>query len=159
MRAIRTAVYLLTFTALFVHFYPAIPAANASYNLQDEEREKLIRTWVGTLCEAPQIKDAGYKCADWVQYGALKQGETKTVEIQLEGGKQYVISGFCDKACTDFNLTLYDDARNQVTKDTSNDDSPVLQFKLANPAKFQLDVDMANCSDAPCRYGVKILSK
>ena len=70
-------------------------------------------------------------------------------------GVEIVLLGFCDYDCKDLDLTLYDDAGNEVTTDVLTDDAPLLQLTPTSKGNYRLVVTMAICNDEPCRYGVQ----
>ena len=49
--------------------------------------------------------------------GLLSSGETGTMDISLEGGREYAIVGICDDACSDIDFTVYDPAGDVLDAD------------------------------------------
>ena len=87
--------------------------------------------------------------------GSLDDDGTERIDLTLDRGVEIVLLGFCDYDCKDLDLTLYDEAGNEVTTDVLTDDAPLLQLTPTSKGNDRLVVTMAICNDEPCRYGVQ----
>ncbi|HET6764245.1 MAG TPA: hypothetical protein VFH27_11255 [Longimicrobiaceae bacterium] len=86
--------------------------------------------------------------------GTLEEGEEATLRLQLTAGVQYVISGVCDNACSDFDLRLADAAGNAVAEDVETDDTPIVRFTPQRTGVYVVSGVMSGCSQDPCHYGI-----
>jgi hypothetical protein len=91
--------------------------------------------------------------------GDLGRGGEDDITLNLRRGVNYVIVGVCDDDCRDIDLGLYDDNGNLVSSDIQRDDFPVIKVRPRWNARFTIRVIMANCSNAPCRYGIGAFGK
>jgi S1-C subfamily serine protease len=101
---------------------------------------------------------SGYE-AQGESFGAVAQGAVEPLDVQLDAAHDYLIVGACDNDCTDLDLALVDTAGNAIASDTATDDKPVLQFAGPGSGSYRLQVTMATCPAAPCRYGVRVFGK
>jgi hypothetical protein len=98
------------------------------------------------LTHDPFIGDLGYGGEDYIR-------------LNLRRGISYAIIGVCDADCRDLDLGLYDDNGNLVDSDIARDDLPVVRVTPRWNAQFTIRVIMADCSSAPCRYGLGAFGK
>lgn len=92
--------------------------------------------------------------------GALGKGATSMMEVTLVGGASYFIAGACDGDCTDMDLRIFAaDSSTPVAEDTAEDDAPMLSFTAPKSGRYMLAVDMAECSESMCYYGVRVFKK
>ncbi len=96
----------------------------------------------------------GYSLTHEPLIGDLGDGGEDVITLNLRRGVTYAILGVCDEDCRDIDLELYDDNGNLVSFDIETDDLPVVRVTPRWNARFVIRVYMANCSNAPCRYGV-----
>jgi hypothetical protein len=88
--------------------------------------------------------------------GALNEGESEEVELELTAGS-YLIIGVCDGDCTDLDLLLSADGE-EVASDFEPDDTPVLVVEVEEGGLLILRVDMPACSSGPCRFGLGVFT-
>jgi hypothetical protein len=88
--------------------------------------------------------------------GALNEGESEEVELELTAGS-FLIIGVCDEDCTDLDLVLTADG-DEIASDLESDDTPVLVVEVEEGGTLTLTVQMATCSSGPCRFGIGIFS-
>lgn len=88
--------------------------------------------------------------------GALNEGESEEVELELTAGS-YLIVGVCDADCSDLDLLLTSDGE-EVDSDYEADDTPVLAVDVEEGGTLMLTVEMPACSSGPCRFGVGVFS-
>ncbi|HEX6372962.1 MAG TPA: hypothetical protein VF006_28825 [Longimicrobium sp.] len=88
--------------------------------------------------------------------GALEEGEAEEVELELTAGS-YLIVGVCDADCSDLDLLLSLDG-DEIDSDYETDDTPVLAVEVEEGGTLILTVEMATCSNGPCRFGIGVFS-
>lgn len=103
------------------------------------------------------LGDEGLSPAGEMHSGTLDEGDSDEVELRLEAG-DYMIVGACDHDCSDLDLALLQNGE-EIESDYELDDTPVLVVEVPKRTTYTLRVDMATCSEAPCRYGVRVFSQ
>ncbi|HLM66606.1 MAG TPA: hypothetical protein VK358_03720 [Longimicrobium sp.] len=98
----------------------------------------------------------GFRLQDDIVSGDLRQGQDEEFELELEGGKSYIIVGVCDGDCTDLDMALTTAAGADVDSDYEDDDFPMVMVEVESGATYNLKVQMAACSVEPCAYGVGV---
>ncbi|NJK61098.1 MAG: hypothetical protein HC918_13870, partial [Oscillatoriales cyanobacterium SM2_1_8] len=88
----------------------------------------------------------------------LGNGGEDNISLNLQEGIEYLIVGVCDEDCSDLDLVLRDDNGNIVSSDTKDDDIPIVRITPRWNARFKVQVTMASCTNAPCRYGIGVLA-
>jgi hypothetical protein len=112
------------------------------------------------LSQAGQtLEQRGYSLTHRIYTGALNDGGSEIVQLELDVGMEYQIMGACDEDCTDLDFTLYDGSGNVIDSDLLDDDFPVVSVTVTHSGVFRVRVSMAACSAEPCRYGIGIFGK
>lgn len=88
--------------------------------------------------------------------GSLNEGESEELELELTEGS-YLIIGVCDADCTDLDLQL-SAGREEIARDFSTEDPPILEVVIEEGGLLNLRVDMATCGSEPCRYGIGVFT-
>lgn len=91
--------------------------------------------------------------------GNLAQGQTWNVPAQLVAGVDYRVLGVCDRDCADLDLALFDPNGTLVSQDSSTDSHPVVSVAPGYDGAFTVQVQMYNCSVAPCYYAVALYGR
>jgi hypothetical protein len=91
--------------------------------------------------------------------GSLAQGQSWNVPAQLFQGYEYRILGVCDRDCADLDLVLFDSAGRQVSQDTTTTSQPVVAVAPAYNDNFTVQVQMYNCTVAPCYYAIALYGR
>jgi TIR domain len=91
--------------------------------------------------------------------GGLAQGQTWNVPVTMMPGIEYRILGVCDRDCADLDLVLYDAAGAVVSQDSSTDSQPVVSAAPGYAGSFMLQVQMYNCTVAPCAYALALYGR
>jgi len=91
--------------------------------------------------------------------GSLAQGQSWNVPAQLFQGYDYRVLGVCDRDCADLDLVLFDSQGRQVALDTSNSSQPVVAVQPPYNDNFTVQVQMFNCSIAPCYYALALYGR
>jgi hypothetical protein len=98
----------------------------------------------------------GFRLQDDIVTGDLRAGQAADFELELEGGKRYMIVGVCDGDCTDLDMALTTAAGADVASDYEPDDFPMVTVEVQSGATYNLKVQMAVCSVEPCAFGVGV---
>ena len=107
---------------------------------------------------ASLMRNEGFTKQDEFVTGNLRQGEDSEFELQLEGGKNYIIVGVCDGDCTDLDMSLTTASGQDVDSDFEEDDVPMVTVEVPQGATYNLMVRMAACSVEPCGFGVGVFA-
>jgi len=91
--------------------------------------------------------------------GSLAQGQSWNVPATLAVGVDYRVIGVCDRDCNDLDLVLFDSAGRQVSQDTTTTNQPVVAVQPAYNDNFTIQVQMYNCSIAPCYYALALYGR
>lgn len=91
--------------------------------------------------------------------GSLAQSQTWNVPAQLFAGFDYRVIAVCDRDCADLDLVLYDPNGAVVSQDASTDSHPVVSVAPGYNGNFTVQVQMYNCSIAPCYYAVALYGR
>jgi hypothetical protein len=90
---------------------------------------------------------------------SLSQGQSWNVPAELHAGYDYRVLGVCDRDCADLDLVVFDNNGVQVAQDTSTTSQPVVAVAPIYSANFTVQVQMFNCSVAPCYYAVVLYGR
>jgi hypothetical protein len=102
---------------------------------------------------------AGYSPTHEPFISEIGEGGYDDIEVNLQKGQTYAISGSCDQDCGDLDLEIYDDNGNLIGSDVELDDYPILSVQPRRNGNFTIRAHMAQCSNAPCRYGIGVFGK
>lgn len=141
-------------TALVLAHLALIPVG-AAFAQQDQYEQQVLRQ----LEEASAVfRNAGYTGL-LGEAGALDHQRYIDYTATLSKGVNYAIVAVCDQDCLDVDLALYDGDGELVTQDESEDDVPVVEFKVTRGGDFTLRVTMYHCEENPCYYGVGLYGR
>lgn len=91
--------------------------------------------------------------------GSLAQGQSWNVPAQLFQGYDYRVLGVCDRDCADLDLVLFDSAGRQISQDTTTSNQPVVAVQPGYNDNFTIQVQMYNCTVAPCYYALALYGR
>ncbi len=91
--------------------------------------------------------------------GQLRNGEERTVTLNLNAGTSYMMVAQCDRDCSDIDMWLYDENGNMIDEDVLVDDTPITNVTPIRNARFTLRTRMITCSVEPCYYGIGVYSQ
>ncbi|MBY0566325.1 MAG: toll/interleukin-1 receptor domain-containing protein [Hyphomonadaceae bacterium] len=91
--------------------------------------------------------------------GSLAQGQSWNVPATLQVGYEYRVLGVCDRDCADLDLVMFDSAGRQISQDTTNTNLPIVSVIPAYNDNFTIQVQMYNCSIAPCYYALALYGR
>lgn len=100
----------------------------------------------------------GFSKQDEFVTGDLRQGQDEEFELELQGGKTYIIVGVCDGDCSDLDMALSTSAGEDVDSDYAEDDVPMVMVEVPSNSTYKLMVRMAACSVEPCGFGVGVFA-
>ncbi|HEX6371995.1 MAG TPA: hypothetical protein VF006_23930 [Longimicrobium sp.] len=106
-----------------------------------------------------RFEQQGYELTHRIYTGALNDGASEMVDLELDVGREYQIMGACDEDCSDLDFTLYDGNGNVVDSDMLDDDYPLVSLTVTRSGVFRVRVSMADCSADPCRYGIGVFGR
>jgi hypothetical protein len=131
-------------------------AASAAVVAQQNQFEQQVRQQLGKIGENLGAK--GYELTYQVYTGALKEAATESVTFRLRRGIRYAIVGVCDQDCGDLDSRLFDPAGREIGRDAEKDDTPVIELVADKTGEYELRVEMAECADEPCAFGVGVFA-
>lgn len=105
-----------------------------------------------------ELKKKGFELTYQVYMGALKAESAESVTFRLRRGVRYALVGVCDQDCGDLDLRLLDPGDREIGKDVEKDDVPVVELTADKTGEYTLKVEMQECSDQPCAYGVAVFA-
>ena len=88
--------------------------------------------------------------------GSLDEDARVTQTLTLTAGATYLVAAGCDADCSDLDLWIRGPDGAVVGEDAGDDDVPVAQFTAPASGDYRLEVLMAACGKAPCRYGLEV---
>jgi hypothetical protein len=141
---------LLSIVCLVTMFAVLTPAQG------QDEFERQVRKQLEGVGES--LAKRGYQLTHQVFVGHLKEDENETVGFRLRRGVKYAVVGVCDQDCKDLDLVVFDPAKREVGRDAEKDDVPVVELQPDKNGQFDVRVEMAECSDNPCAYGIGIFA-
>lgn len=105
------------------------------------------------------LAQQGYQMVGQPYSGGLAQGETWNVPTQLMMGYDYRMLGVCDRDCADLDLVLYDGAGAPIAQDRTTSSQPVMAIQPGYSGQYLVQVQMYNCTVAPCYYAVALYAR
>ena len=91
--------------------------------------------------------------------GSLAQGQSWNIPAELHAGFDYRVLGVCDRDCADLDLVVFDNNGVQVAQDTATSNQPVVAVAPVYRANFTVQVQMFNCTVAPCYYAIALYGR
>lgn len=91
--------------------------------------------------------------------GSLAQGQSWNIPAELHAGVDYRVLGVCDRDCADLDLVVFDNNGVQVAQDTATSNQPVVAVAPVYTANFTVQVQMFNCTVAPCYYAIALYGR
>jgi hypothetical protein len=92
--------------------------------------------------------------------GLLPRSGSVMIEVNLRAGATYLISGGCDRDCSDLDLRLLaPDMETVLDEDVAADDVPVLTFTARQSGPHLLAVMMPSCGTDLCYFGFRVFAR
>lgn len=104
---------------------------------------------------APMVQEKGLIPRGTRRYGSLADDASERFAVAADSSTLFL--GLCDDDCTDLDLVLIDGAGAVVDSDQLPDDYPIVTAQT--PGSYMIEVRMAACRAAPCRYGVQAYTR
>ena len=115
----------------------------------------VVRTQLDSA--ATLMGNEGFRAQDDFVTGTLAAGGEEEFELELQGGRTYIIVGVCDADCSDLDMALTTAGGEDVDSDYELDDVPMVMVEVAAGQVYRLKVEMATC-DGNCHYGVGVFA-
>lgn len=87
---------------------------------------------------------------------SLADDGVQNFSMDLVAGQSYSVVGFCDKDCSDLDITVYAPNGSEVAEDSATDDAPVVTFNATQSGRYKLAVKMYECSVSPCFFSAAV---
>ncbi|HEV2852985.1 MAG TPA: hypothetical protein VHC97_09305 [Thermoanaerobaculia bacterium] len=126
----------------------AIPQATAEDSFQ--ARKRLLQA-------ARAFTGQGYRLRGEPYVSHMEAQASERIRIQLAKGVTYVLVSVCDQYCSGIDLTLSKDGGEDVQIERK--DRAIVMATPREAVTLGLEVTMAECSEAPCYYGIGIFTK
>ncbi len=91
--------------------------------------------------------------------GRIKNNGTDSWTFYFDKSKSYIITGACDNDCKNVDMVLKDEDGDVIDKDRKDDDTPVLTLVPKKSGRYTIEVEMAECKEEPCYFGIGIFRK
>lgn len=104
------------------------------------------------------LKAKGLEPAYEVFAGSLKEAESQLVAFHFRRGVSYAVVAACDEDCSDLDMRLLDPAGREVGSDVEPDDTPVIEIVSDKTGEFRVRIEMAECANAPCAFGIGVFA-
>ena len=121
---------------------------------QQNPFEEQVRKQLESI--SADLKPKGFELTYQVFTSSLKDAASELVTFRLRRGTRYALVGVCDQDCGDLDLRLLDPGDREIGKDVEKDDVPVVEIMADKTGEYTLKVEMAECADDPCAYGVAV---
>ncbi|MEQ1618571.1 MAG: toll/interleukin-1 receptor domain-containing protein [Terricaulis sp.] len=105
------------------------------------------------------LSQQGFQVVGQPFSGSLAQGQTWNVPAELYMGVEYRVLGVCDADCGDLDLIMYDGAGAMLTQDTTVTSQPMVALRPGYNGNHVIQVQMYNCSTAPCYYALALYGR
>lgn len=100
---------------------------------------------------------SGFYLMGEIHEGALTSGHRAIISLPLIEGADYIIVAYCDEACSNLDLILFDSAGAEIQSDRLPDPEPVLMLAAESTGHFYVQVNAIDCQLDGCRYALGIL--
>lgn len=101
----------------------------------------------------------GYSRAAGPFAGALALAEARRFPVSLRAGQPYRVVGVCDARCRDIDLRLFDPNGVLITQDQAPDRTPMVEISPPATGAYTIELNMAQCADAPCYFAFNVYSR
>ena len=105
---------------------------------------------------APELQQRGLAARGARRYGSLADDGSERFAVSADSALTLFV-GLCDNDCSDLDLILIDSDGRVVDSDQLPDDYPIVTAPRAG--SYTIEVRMAACQAAPCRYGVQAYAR
>ena len=123
--------------------------------IANDKWEQQVRTQLSFV--QSMFEDDGYTRRGSVTVDSMTDDEVDNFTMTLSKGTSYTVIGVCDEDCGDIDLWIYDEYDNELAKDVSNDDVPMVSLNPNRTAEYRLKVRMYDCDSEPCFHGFVVM--
>lgn len=102
------------------------------------------------------LVQSGYVPVPTNSRGALNNGDTAAVVLDLVAGSAYAIVGVCDDDCTNLDLQLFGATGYEIDAAKGTGAAPIIRVTPRGSTTYRLITRMTGCGLNPCWYGVSI---
>jgi hypothetical protein len=100
---------------------------------------------------------SGFDLLGTIHEGVLNSGQNTAITVSFLEGADYMVVGYCDDACTNLDLTLFDSFGEEIQADRLPDSEPILMLTAESTGEFYIQVDAVECSVDGCDFALGIL--
>lgn len=100
---------------------------------------------------------SGFSLLGSVHEGTLSAGQELVVSVSLLERGEYMVVGYCDDACTNLDLTLFDPSRQEIQSDRLPDSEPILTLTAETTGQYFIKVDVVDCAADSCGFAIGVL--
>jgi len=99
---------------------------------------------------------SGFHLLGTIHNGVLNSGHKMGISVTFLEDSDYMVVGYCDDACTNLDLTLFDPSGEEIQADRLPDSEPILALTAESSGRFHIQVETGECSDDGCEIAVGI---
>lgn len=92
------------------------------------------------------------------QVDLLEKGEVAGFELEVAVDTDYAIIGACDSECFEIGLAVFNEKGELIDVDRSGD-SPIVLIPASKGGTLTVRIEMVDCDESPCAFGVGIFEK
>jgi hypothetical protein len=129
------------------------PPASARIPEPRDEWEQQVLRQIAEIDSALTAEGVAER-SNTVETGALSDGESDLLSIELRAGVPYAVIGVCDADCFDVDLRLFTPDGTLLERDVRLTDVPFVMFQPSTSGTYRLEITMSGCAVSPCRYAV-----
>ncbi len=87
--------------------------------------------------------------------GALAQGASTDVTVQLPAASTVMLVGVCDADCSNVDMVVFGPDGSKLGSDSLEDDAPMVRLDAVRAGSYRVRMTMTACSSAPCGFAVR----
>lgn len=91
--------------------------------------------------------------------GLLAANSRVLLEVWLEEGGEYFITGACDEDCGDLDLSLLSDTGSLLDEDIEVDAFPIVRVTAPSTGWFILNIQLVDCEADLCYFGYQVFKR
>ena len=133
-----------------------LASATGVFQQSQDQFERQVRRQLAAVGDA--LKPKGFELTHQVFTGSLDEAASEVVTFRLQRGVTYAIVGVCDEDCGDVDLIVAEPSGRETGRDAEKDDTPVVEFRADKTGEYRVKVEMAECADEPCVYGIGVFA-
>lgn len=123
---------------------------------QADDWHKQVRMYLVEI--ETELESEGYSLLQKYHIDDMYEDSSKESGYYFEAGTEYIVVGACDNDCSDIDMWIYDENRNEIDDDVSDDDVPIVRVTPRRSGIFYVKTKMYNCDAGPCSFGHIIMT-